>query len=122
MSLLYDPLLVSPPALDNDDPVEFLTQDWLNDTMTMVQKYCDNKDTYRQRVPPLGLIRCSRGGKTRALIEIAKRIKETTTDTACIFVSFNHNSRIKDYEKKDLVTALCKRIAFASLKIEPLYF
>jgi ATP-dependent protease ClpP protease subunit len=41
------------------------------------------------RKSPLGLIRCSRGGKSRALCEIARHLKRNKPDIAVISISFN---------------------------------
>ena len=120
MRRLKSPLGVVPPnSSGENDPQEFLTQDWLNEALEIIRKNCAKVDTDRERVPPLGLIRCSRGGKTRALKEIAQAVKTNMRDTAAIFVSFNDFSSMQDDEKSDLVTALCRRIAFAALKITP---
>jgi hypothetical protein len=66
------------------------------------------------RVPPLGLIRCSRGGKTRALKEIARKIKSDNLgdEAAVIYISLNDYSCMKMGEQENPVEAICKRIAF----------
>jgi hypothetical protein len=75
------------------------------------------------RVPPMAVVRCSRGGKTRALYEIANWIKEPSVHrepVAVIYVTFNDFSSLHDNEQDDPLQALCQRIAFAALKKPPL--
>jgi len=64
-------------------------------------------------LPPTAFVCCSRGGKTRALIEIAQRLK-SSVDTSVIFVSFNAFSNIQRWEQENPLGALCRRIAFAA--------
>ena len=116
MRRLKSALSVTSPEIGPDEPTQFLTQDWLDEAMAIVRENFAKEDSSGERVPPLGLIRCSRGGKTRALKEIAKAVRKSMTDTAAIFVSFNDFTSMEDFEKSDLVTALCHRIAFAALK------
>jgi len=76
------------------------------------------------RVPPMAVVRCSRGGKTRALYEIAHRIHATSRrpgaqPVAVIFVTFNDFSSLQPHEQCDTANALCQRIAFAALKHAP---
>jgi hypothetical protein len=73
-------------------------------------------------VPPLALVRCSRGGKTRALKEIAKEFKTSHDDTCVIFVSFNDDTSINVDETADPLSALCQRIAYANLKDQNMDF
>ena len=119
LSRLKSPLSVTPPELNPDEPKQFLTQDWLNEAMAIIKHYCGMRDSGAERIPPMNLIRCNQGGKTRALKEIGMAIKSTMPDTVVLFVSFGDFSRIQDYEKNDLVTALCQRIAFAALDNKP---
>ncbi len=65
----------------------------------------------------MALVRCSRGGKTRALEEIAHSLRRKRPEISVVFVSFNDDSVIKDWEHADPVAALCRRIAFAALDI-----
>jgi hypothetical protein len=70
------------------------------------------------RVQPMALVRCSRGGKTRALEEIGHCLRRKRPEVAVICVSFNDYSSIQDWEHPDPVAALCRRIAFAALNIK----
>jgi len=64
-------------------------------------------------VPPLALIRCSRGGKTRALKEMAKALKHRLGPQASvIYISLNDYSSLGESEQNNAVRALCRRIAF----------
>ena len=58
------------------------------------------------------LARCSRGGKTRALYELAKALCEQCVST--LFVSFNDFSECKDEISggDSILEMLCRRIAF----------
>ena len=69
------------------------------------------------RVAPMALVRCSRGGKTRALNEIAN-LKFSYNDRAVIviFVSFNDFSDLDDDDQDNPLQALLQRIAFAALQ------
>ena len=97
---------------------------WLDKLATCVGVGLDQSDGIGQdekiidRVAPLALIRCSRGGKTRTLYELAKVFHELRPGVAVIFVSFNNDTSIADWELEDPVGALCRRIAFAALDIE----
>jgi hypothetical protein len=74
-------------------------------------------ETDANRVVPLALVRCSRGGKTRALKELAHSLRKQDSKLVVIFISFNDYSAIQEWEHGDPVSALCRRIAFAALNI-----
>jgi hypothetical protein len=63
----------------------------------------------------MALVRCSRGGKTRALYEIAAAIKKNFSDCAVLYVSFNDWSSVKPWEQSQPLEALCRRIAASAL-------
>jgi hypothetical protein len=67
----------------------------------------------------MALIRCSRGGKTRALKEIAFALKERMPDCVVLSVSFSAFSCVQDWEQADPIGALCRRIAFAAVCSKP---
>ena len=79
----------------------------------MVLEFLDMSDDNVKRVPPMAMVRCSRGGKTRAAMELGRMIKEQY-GISVLFVSFNGNTSLKTWEQTDLVGALCRRIAFAA--------
>jgi hypothetical protein len=62
-SWLKDPTSVRVPELEETDPPVFLTADWLDETMKIALANFGAEDNDYARVPLLGLIRCSRGGK-----------------------------------------------------------
>jgi hypothetical protein len=110
---LQPALEIVPPAIAVDEPA-FIGRKWLNTTVDTLIENMKLKDTDMTRVAPAALIRCSRGGKTRALKEVALRLKATVNQVAVLLVSFNGFSSIKDWEQGDPVAALCRRIAFVA--------
>ena len=66
------------------------------------------------RVPPLVLVRCTRGGKTRALTEMERRLKITPKwDVVVIRISTNDFSGLDECDDLgDHIQILCRRIAF----------
>lgn len=83
----------------------------------------DRNNIELDRIPPMGLVRCSRGGKTRALCEIANKMKgyrlercdSDVKPVACIYVSFNDFTGLEQWEQRNPLQALLRRIAFAAL-------
>jgi hypothetical protein len=80
-----------------------------------------------ERIPPMAVVRCSRGGKTRALYEIANTMKNDKNEdimeaakdhwggpVAVIYVTFNDNSSVETWEQLDPLQALLQRIAFVA--------
>jgi hypothetical protein len=111
---------VSIPVEVNAPP--FLTQDWLKKTVEKAVVQYLAQDTNARRVRPMALVRCSRGGKTRALYEIAGAWKERFPNCAVIFVSFNDTSSIHDWEQSKPLEALLRRIAFSARNNRDLTF
>jgi hypothetical protein len=108
---------VAIPKLEEENPPTFTAPDnWLQSICEEIVLWKQQEDTAAVRVPPLCLARCSRGGKTRSLYEIAKFLKEQWKDTAVVYVTFNAWSEIQEWEQHDPVGALFRRIAFAALK------
>ena len=67
------------------------------------------------RVPPLASVRCTRGGKTRALTEMERRLKITPKwdDVVVIRISTNDFSGLDECDDLgDHIQILCRRIAF----------
>ena len=74
----------------------------------------DGDDTLN-RVAPMAVVRCSRGGKTRALYEISNKMRDTqlfSDDLATLYTSFNDYSSLKLWEQVDPLQALLRRIMF----------
>jgi hypothetical protein len=107
--------VIRPPIRDSEPPFTAPT-DWLDVTAAMImERYhqCESKSG-GERLAPMALIRCSRGGKTRAMYEISRHLKDKKIPV--IFVSLNDFSDVTKDEGKDGLGAVCKRIAFAALK------
>ncbi len=99
---------VPPPFVAPDKWLELVCQD--------IQTNLDAIDNSEERVRPMALVRCSRGGKTRTLYEIASSFKRDQKEVAVIFVTFNDFSPVQAWEQADPRAALCRRIAFAAMK------
>ena len=96
--------------MEEYDPT-FIAQDgWLEDTIKTIMEGFHDEDTSQRRVSPMALVRCSRGGKTRALREIARCLKDKGVPV--ILVSFNDYSELLEEEMQDPWGAMCLRIAF----------
>eukprot|EP00978_Attheya_sp_CCMP212_P004036 scaffold8672_cov50-Attheya_sp.AAC.2 len=101
---------------------KFVSQNgWLD---SLVQKISENtrKEDLPDgtwRVPLTSLARCSRGGKTRALYELAHKLREDMS-IATLFVSFNDFSDCQsEIDRGDSsLDMLCRRIAFAARPLE----
>jgi hypothetical protein len=97
--------------------VVFLTREWRDQTASRVASEFGLSDSDDYRKQPIAFVRFSRGGKTRALKETSKALRKVLPlDTAIIFVTFNGNTSLVDWEQLDPVGALCCRIAFAARK------
>ena len=117
-ALVKTPLDVRLP--DKPESPKFVcSQDWLNVEDTIMAQL-EAKDTSYNRVPPMGFVRCSRGGKTRALTEIAhilRKAKSASDSVAVIFVSFNDKTSLSEKEEEGPpLQALLRRIAFAACR------
>jgi hypothetical protein len=64
------------------------------------------------RVSPMGLVRYSRGGKSRALYEIEQYLRKHFPEFVVIHISFNDYSPLDPNEQDSPVEALCRRICF----------
>jgi hypothetical protein len=84
---------------------------WLEETERLVLKHYEAEDG-EERVPPMALVRCSRGGKTRALLELARVLK--LRNIPVVMISLNDYSELEEWEIADGVGAVCRRIAFAA--------
>ena len=103
------------PFLDAKEPPFIAPENWLENVTKTI---CENmmREDDGQRVPPMAFVRCSRGGKTRALKEVGVQLKKLIPEAAIIYVSMNDRSSIKPWEQEDPTAALCRRIAFAAQK------
>ena len=106
------------PVYPKNKPFPFVCgKTWLKDMRDLVRL---NVDKFEQegtddndRVQPLCLARCSRGGKTRSLDSVVDNI---SVDIKSLVVSFNDFSDVWLEEQDDPLAALTRRIAFAASK------
>jgi hypothetical protein len=120
MNRLLSPLDVPPPTKPSK-PEFTCSEGWLDNVEVEILAQLESSDhpTGSERIPPMAVVRCSRGGKTRALYEIANKMHECRPSRgriAAIYVTFNDFSSIQPDEQHDPLQALCQRIAFAALK------
>ena len=115
---LRAPLEVPLPTIRFDAPPFVAKDGWLDETVDTIEKHYFQADASMgdYRKPPMALVRCSRGGKTRALFEITRAFRTRHANCAVIFISFNDQTMVKDWEQADPVGAICRRIAFAAWK------
>ena len=125
---LQSPIDIIPPKATEP---KFVGSDWLSnvevEVIACLQRSDDIKWTDKNhhsidRIPPMALVRCSRGGKTRALYEIANRMRGYNSvihsEVACLYVSFNDNTSLRHWEQECPLQALLRRIAFHALPPE----
>jgi hypothetical protein len=111
MSLLCSVGDVKTPPVDATDPPFTSEPGWLKETERIVLEHYVAEDG-KERVPPMALVRCSRGGKTRALEELARMLK--SRHIPVVMISLNDYSSLKEWERADGIGAVCSRIAFAA--------
>ena len=104
------------PAYPRKKPFPFVCgKTWLKDMRDLVQlnvdKFEEEGADDDDRVPPLCLARCSRGGKTRSLYAC---VEGGSFDFKSLLVSFSDSSNVKIAEQDDPLAALTRRIAFAA--------
>ncbi|KAG7361112.1 hypothetical protein IV203_036212 [Nitzschia inconspicua] len=90
---------------------------WLDTTREQLVDHAKRKDKNSNRCSPIAFIRCSRGGKTRSMVELARKVREEDESYSIVFVTFNTDTPLhsKD-EQRDPVEELCIRIAYAAFK------
>ena len=108
--LSVPPRLVAPEA----PPLFCAPVEWLSGLGDLVLRGLSQEDTSdgSTRVSPIVLVRCSRGGKTRSLIELNKWLREKRSDVAVVHISFNDSTPVRAGESSSPVDALCRRIMF----------
>lgn len=121
ISLPVEDLLVAHPNRVSPPPPprvpQFVSPEgWLQEVKLAVERQLAMADGDR-RVEPMAVVRCSRGGKTRFLEELADSgVKYDEDPVSVIFVSFNDLSELDQDDQEDPLQALLIRIAFAALK------
>ena len=117
--ILENPDVLHPPSKPKT-PLFVCQDDWLEDVKYTVERQvavADGDEGEDFRVEPMALVRCSRGGKTRALYEIANLgIRYGEERVTVIFVSLNDFSPLDHDDQEDPLQALLLRIAFAALR------
>jgi len=118
-NLLVNSQSLSPPTAPKE-PEFVCNKGWLPGVKDNVEHQlatADGGGLNQHRVGPMALVRCSRGGKTRALYEIANSgVSYSGDPVRVIFVSFNDFSALDHTDQEDPLQALMLRIAFAALK------
>ena len=97
-----------------DHPPFVAPENWLENIGNEILTNLATLETAQTRVRPMALVRCARGGKTRALREIANWLKKKDEKLAVIFVSLNSFSHLRIGEEQNPKLALCRRIAYAA--------
>ena len=78
---------VPKPAPENN-PKPFIGADWLEATAASLLKQKDKEDGNDRALPHV-FVRCSRGGKTRAIKELINTIED---QVRCLYISFNNDT------------------------------
>ncbi len=94
---MCEPSEVAITPLNKGEPTFIAPSGWIMDQVNFIIEKYANEDTPSERVPPMALVRCSRGGKTRALKEIGLALKEKMPECVVLSVSFNAFSSVKDW-------------------------
>lgn len=92
---------------------------WLSETCSAILTQANLQESDNPRVSPIAFVRCSRGGKTRAMMEIMAQIRRQDPSYSILFVTLNTATplpKIHSLQKYDPVAELCVRIAFGALK------
>ena len=111
---------MTPPPFEKDKTPFLASSSWLTGTRNLLMREVPLKGSSDKPVP-MAFVRCSRGGKTRAITELMHLIASDTTEnnnrTNSIYVSFSNETPIgeQDFVKSPL-QELCDRIGFAARK------
>jgi len=118
-SKFYSPFQTTLPVVyEKEDEIQpFLAPgDWLKDAAKTVLEQADLEETNNPRVSPVALVRCSRGGKTRSMVELAKEVRKQDSSYGIVYMTFNTNTPLMETPVQDPMAELCVRIAFAAFK------
>mmetsp|Transcript_28332 Transcript_28332/g.77783 ORF Transcript_28332/g.77783 Transcript_28332/m.77783 type:complete len:642 (+) Transcript_28332:160-2085(+) len=106
-----------PVVFEKERAEPFLApKNWLSNSAKKVLEQANLEETNNPRVSPIALIRCSRGGKTRSMIELAKEVRSQDSSHGIVYMSFNTDTSLSEKRPIDPTGELCVRIAFAALK------
>ena len=76
-------------TIQTDHKWTFIGQEWVEKTATDT---IENSAEEEERKPPMAIVSLSRGGKTRALLELTKELR--SRGTVAIYVSFNDSTKL----------------------------
>eukprot|EP00522_Entomoneis_paludosa_P011916 CAMPEP_0172440764 /NCGR_PEP_ID=MMETSP1065-20121228/1375_1 /TAXON_ID=265537 /ORGANISM="Amphiprora paludosa, Strain CCMP125" /LENGTH=660 /DNA_ID=CAMNT_0013189773 /DNA_START=135 /DNA_END=2120 /DNA_ORIENTATION=- len=116
------PAEVPPPELaEETTPPPFVApKGWLDDFRKEVLVQFNREESENPRVYPVAVVRCSRGGKTRALHELARSLSRVEhINAAIIYVSFNGQTQLSPEEKLHPLEAVCRRIMYTATTGKP---
>jgi len=111
---------IRPPRLSKDAPEFVCEEGWLSKTKEKILdgfRAGDSGDG-SFRVPPLALIRHTRGGKTRSLYELMRVMDEhflgVANSPVLLFITFNDFANLSSWEIENPLKAVCHRISFSA--------
>jgi len=108
-------MLPSEVQTDCETTPTFISAKWLQNAVSNAIAGLNGVESQSEPLQPIAFVRCSRGGKTRSLKEIAIGVKKRLEhSTAVIYISLNGHSHLQDWEQADPISAICRRIAFES--------
>ena len=130
VSKLHPPTDVAPPKASKPNFV--CEKGWMDEVKITIERGLQDSDhpqTARDkdndtldRISPMAVVRCSRGGKTRFLYEIANVMKGHNLtiglEVACLYASFNDYSSLEPWEQYNPLQALLRRVAFEAMRKE----
>jgi hypothetical protein len=119
--LMLKPNELRPPMLGPESPPFVCSKDWLKNVKTIIDDGLQEGDEnhLKRTIQPMAFVRYSRGGKTRALREIANMeltCGQEEEPVKAIFVTFNEYSDLDKDDQDDPLRALLLRISFEGLK------
>jgi hypothetical protein len=92
--------------------------DWLDRVADDILAEYQKQGTDSIRPHATALVRCSRGGKTRALKEIMYLIRKRRPEISCVYITFNSGTPVDEFDNRcfertgSYLSALLRRIAF----------
>jgi len=97
-------------------------KDWLPNLLAEVKDEMKVRDDQHRRTMAVALTRCSRGGKTRSLEELARALRDE--DIPVLLITFSDYSTVskESGEQGDPLSALLFRIAFVAMNKPPFTF
>lgn len=107
------------PLPPPDATVFVAPPNWLSDLVEEVKVQMQVLDSKHKRTRPVALTRCSRGGKTRALEELARALRHEGIPV--LLITFNDYSTLSkgSDEQDNPLSALLIRIAFVAMNERP---